>query len=826
MNVTKWRVGRKSMIALVSAISFSGIVQAGTIAWYRFEESPAGTRTTGESLIVNSIDPMKLVGRAYVQTPILWSGANQLLTPPELMPIYTNSFDSLLKVLDPVAEAGKVNSGALYMAAANNGSHESAGSTVLVADDAALHLKSLTVEFFVKIAPASYSGVERWFIEKRCNNEADLSWAVWFKQGTVYAGINTLKPDDSWGSYTVYEGYTNVNDGKWHHIALVVDDAAKKFRVIVDHAVTGLWCQEKSYEGELSYDNGGPVTFGPCIGRYYGIIEHTMDEVRISDRALGVGEFLKAIPRADASPVAETNTLVYLDFEGGGAPRTTEDFPTAVTVVPALQNKAPYHADFAVDAAAYVKSGVTNASPLAFPEDPAFSNTGSVGSDRFAPNTACAQTLTNAVDNDMTAVVVLPGTITRDMLFGGDVTIEFSFKMPMPSKKPPYEESCSSKNDSTHFACMLGGFQVMNGRGDSWDYGYLRCTVGTTSLSGVWQDHPTLVPKDCADGLWHHCALTYDHVQNHAEFFLDGVLRLSADDIVFPDVGSIWSGFRREFMVGGTYYDTWYTKNLKYDDVRITRGVLAPSQFLSESYPADVNGTQMFMSLQEAIEAAAEGDVVNLRRNETIVGNGLLVNGKANLTIDLKGHVLHCSPTGYVLDVEGSTLTITNSVGEGCIAKDTQTTVVQVGKTSVATLTLAGGIVLFAGENPIAENPSMQADGSCISVRNYGRFTMTGGELDNGGDANEWAIRASDGGVAEFAGGVVKGGVQPNTSAGAVRIVKASETLFDENPLSAEPGKVIIHSKYHMEQVGGEGEYSSYWHAVRNPREGMSFIVR
>lgn len=811
---------KKQLIALVAAVAFTGAVDAKTVAWYRFEEAPSGTRTTGESEIVNSVDPAKHVGRAYVQTPILWSGAQQLLEPAELMPDYTNSFNRGFKVLDPLTETAHDNAGALHFNSANDAVAEAAGSTVLIADDPDFHLQSLTIEFFVRI-PACEHPTDRYLIAQRSANNSLFTWDVLMRNGNLFGEI-----DDGVTRCSVCAAYDNVADGKWHHVALVVDGMNKKLSIYVDY-YTSTWSYQKDFTGEICYDNAQPIALGPHVNCYYGIVEHDLDELRITDRVLTKDEMLRALPLADPSPAAETNTLVYLDFEGGAAVSTYSDFKSVVTVLPVLQNKAPYHPGFEMDAITHTGAGMVNAAPVRFVADHAFANTGSAGGDRFAPNLACVQTVTNSLENDWADAVALSPDITRDMLFGDDVTIEFSFRMPKPTKSIPFEEGINSMSSgSIQLANMLGGFQVLKGANDSFDYGYLQCYVGNTQLTGPWQDHPSLVPQNCADDAWHHCVLTYDRDLNRAEFFLDGVMRLSADNIEFPDVGSIWYLFRREFMLGDSYYDDRYLKNVKYDDVRITRGVLAPSQFLSESYPADVNGERTFMSLQEAIVAAGEGDTVNLRRNETIAGSDLVVMDKADLTIDLKGHVLHSSPASYVMDVEGSALTITDSVGGGCIAKDTQTTIVQVGKTAAATLTLAGGKILFAGENPIAEDPSSQASGSCVSVRNYGRLVMTGGELDDGGDVNEWAVRASDGGIAELAGGIVKGGVQPSTSAGAVRIMKESSTLFDENPLAAQDGKTVIHRKYHMEQVGGEGVYADYWHAVRNPPEGLLLLLR
>jgi len=544
---------------------------AKTVAWYRFEEAPSGTRTTADSVIVNSVDPTKLPGHAKVQTPILWSGAQQLTTPESLMPLYTGTFNSDLKVVDPVSGEIYENNGALFFASADTSNHESAGSTVLIDNDAALHLKSMTIEFFVKI-PAGTHSVDRYLLAQRSSNNSVFTWNVMYKNELVYAEI-----DANGTRYTVYDAYSHVNDGKWHHIAITIDDDSKTFSLYVDYQIQ-TWCMQKTYTGDICYDNAQPLALGPHIQCYYGIIEHTLDELRISDRVLGVGEFLRARPIAAPSAASTPETLFLLDFDGGTTYTVYTDFAKEITnAPPAYRNKSwPSSVWAEYFATTYTKSSVTSSVPVQLVGDVATALVrSSLAGTNFVTNAVSCLTSADATTNDWADSVVLPKAITRDMVFGDDVTIEVSFKLPSAG-------DIASSSGGPHLFCMLGGFQILiPGNAATWEKGMLSAFVGSTQLTGNWVNHPQFIPRNVRDDQWHHLAPSYDKTANRADLYLDGVWRLGADNIVFPDVGSMWYLYRRELMLGGSYYDERYVLNMHYDNLRITRGVLKPYQFLT-----------------------------------------------------------------------------------------------------------------------------------------------------------------------------------------------------------------------------------------------------
>ena len=55
-------------IALFGVLAFCAVAQAKTIAWYRFEEEPFGTVTTGDTIFTNTLDATKYPAYARVMT--------------------------------------------------------------------------------------------------------------------------------------------------------------------------------------------------------------------------------------------------------------------------------------------------------------------------------------------------------------------------------------------------------------------------------------------------------------------------------------------------------------------------------------------------------------------------------------------------------------------------------------------------------------------------------------------------------------------------------------------------------------------------------------
>ena len=54
--------------SFAGALAFCAVAQAKTVAWYRFEEEPCGTVTTGETTFTNALNAAKYPAYARVMT--------------------------------------------------------------------------------------------------------------------------------------------------------------------------------------------------------------------------------------------------------------------------------------------------------------------------------------------------------------------------------------------------------------------------------------------------------------------------------------------------------------------------------------------------------------------------------------------------------------------------------------------------------------------------------------------------------------------------------------------------------------------------------------
>lgn len=256
------------------------------VAWYRFEEGRVGERTTAATTFSNAADPAKHVGRPYVHVPTS-TGADLATVPAELMPEHVEG--CARRILDPVTGRSHANARALHFDVKDNEAQTgSPGGTVLVEDDAAFHLQSMTVECFVRI-PSVTDTRERLLFGQRSKNNGIFTWCVKYTGNAARVEISIPKAEGGETRLCAC-GAHDLEDGKWHHLAFTVDAEDGQVRFYEDYRCT----QMVSFEGEICYDDALPIMFGPCRKLYYSPLCHDLDEVRITDCALIPDHFLHA----------------------------------------------------------------------------------------------------------------------------------------------------------------------------------------------------------------------------------------------------------------------------------------------------------------------------------------------------------------------------------------------------------------------------------------------------------------------------------------------------------------------------------------------------
>ncbi len=221
----------------------------------------------------------------------------------------------------PAADAGKVNGAFTFNAAQND------GITVAAPDPDVfdwLGTESFSIEVWVKTTQ-SCETANRVFIG-RYPLAPILGKASWWV-GCTYDAVNLISVAnfnlrDTNGNTRTTTGTSVINDGTWHHIVAVRDNAADENRLYVDG---NLEATTTSPEYIGTFESDGAVTMGyyQAVGSYQ--LSGTLDNIAIFDRVLtaeeianhyngGAGQSLCNDPPVANDDVLATNEDTPLDF--------------------------------------------------------------------------------------------------------------------------------------------------------------------------------------------------------------------------------------------------------------------------------------------------------------------------------------------------------------------------------------------------------------------------------------------------------------------------------------------------------------------------------
>ena len=345
--------------------------------------------------------------------------------------------------------------------------------------------------------------------------------------------------------------YSNADDGKWHHVAVVVDGAAQAMNFYFDYML------DKTQSGTLpAVATGYSIFFGASVnssGDSSQWFDGWVDDIRVTRRALTPDEFLTTHPvgAGDTSLLAlfEQNydftctSNAALNVTGVGEARTDGNVPTFVK-----ESRGTLLLD------------------------------GTNGTERAA-NEWSARLDTSRV------------VVTNVPFFEADAyTVEFLAKF-----DDIVEASGAVAADSktlTQHAPILRLSQIDN---TNYDWYFYRQNNASNTLQmassgtyGGWD-----VPSGLAvDGRWHHYALTFEPdpavaTNSFVQFFYDHSpvpVQLKTggtkEKHTFPRFRKRVAGHR--LMIGEGTYDQPNIQ-MEFDALRVSKGGLAPSQFLGRA---------------------------------------------------------------------------------------------------------------------------------------------------------------------------------------------------------------------------------------------------
>ena len=273
---------------------------ARTVAWYRFEETEPGTRTSLSSVIRNTANPGVLDG---VCRAVDTSGA--LVETASALPVserVASTNRCLRFATDTAARGGKCSVDA------------GVGSVVAIPNtDGRLHLSSFTVEFFVKSdIRADWSAGYQTPLALPNFGGYYYSWGIVF-QGTKMLFLAHNAADKAIGE--IYAENVNVHDGRWHHVAVTCDGDTRVVRIYFDYAYRG----NGKISAPIVYNNDYPLLIGASMGTKYRKWVGLIDEVRLSDEVRPVDEFLRDDRLSQTDNRSGFPTSMITDKKKGGS---------------------------------------------------------------------------------------------------------------------------------------------------------------------------------------------------------------------------------------------------------------------------------------------------------------------------------------------------------------------------------------------------------------------------------------------------------------------------------------------------------------------------
>ena len=303
---------KKKMISAVFA-TVASVASADVLLWHHFDERAPGETTLATDTLMNAASSDYGSGTAHSI-----SEGTALGSDTEFMPKYAAApYDELRDIIlyDPVSGTVHTNRSSLSFRTEGTSSALKGGA-VVIKDVEPLHLTNFTVECFVCTTGGTHNLIAPIVGMVPKTEFMNESWQI----GALTNGKMFMRFSQQ-PSSTSGQGTSRIDDGKWHHVALVCtyDETADKsvYQMFVDYRLD--FTREYT-SGAPNYkyeDNDIYIGGYKNAGRKFnGMI----DEVRVSNAALRSDQFLRRY-----SPFVDGDTLLYLPFDG--TPNESPELP-------------------------------------------------------------------------------------------------------------------------------------------------------------------------------------------------------------------------------------------------------------------------------------------------------------------------------------------------------------------------------------------------------------------------------------------------------------------------------------------------------------------
>lgn len=556
---------KTNILAVTAAASvFAATALADTILWYRFDGS-------GDT-VVNAANPGFMDGKLK-SIKSGWGSSDYVLGDDSAkFPVPGGAaFPRGFTVYDPV---GGTNCPAPHAMSWSNEAHYG----FVVAEDASgLHTKkTMTVEAFFRIKPGAVSRGNRMHPIVNCGWDDKYGYMMSVMDGKPFVRIKYLKNDGTsagtGGAMWLANKPDNplpptiLYDGKWHHMAFTVnDDGAVK--LYLDYLQVGRATLDE-YAG-LYFDGNTPkcdiFQVGATLQTNLRSLWGDIAEVRISDAVIEPASFLRPVQVMDG--VTDDDTFFYLPL--GNLSWFAQPSQTGYTN--AVEWIAPY---LPLPGSSCRPSMIRSPTASVMPEIPVHVDDAAVAQLRdgiYSGNAVTNQgsmkffRKTNTINEKLREVGHAISIPVGETIQTNDFTMEFFFRQPTVMS-PSTNTTATIVYSPWVKVCIFQDTGKLLSR-PFWEEG---------GEKNVYKKE-LYTRERVDDDKWHHYAFVWEQETSNAVFFID-----------YKCIGSIVVSNGLQHTAQSTVFNIGceVTVNSQgfggfLDDVRLTRRVLRPHEFLT-----------------------------------------------------------------------------------------------------------------------------------------------------------------------------------------------------------------------------------------------------
>lgn len=523
-------------------VASASAASAETIGWWHFDEQDPGGKTTGAAgEIVNSASSEYGAGKVFSA-----DSTGAVGTDANYYPVYTDvqkDANRLLRIYDPVTGETHVNRASLTFvkdgtASANN------GGGVDIPNEAQFRISTYTVELFFKSTDSTFDAPVPIVAKPTSSFTSGAeSWEI----GLLTSGKLFMRYNKGTSGTNPGDGKAVVNDGKWHHLALVCsydsETNVSTFNLYVDGKLD---ISKTRAEATSHATVFGDIYLGAYGGKTGRKLAGTVDELRISNVALEPEQFLR-VAEPVCPPVVTEDTLVWMSMDGATG-ESLADHSEGISGGDANWNETTNSAI----AATLVRKGDAGAATF--------------DADVKKPFIRIGKDQETLVTNVTSCLLTPEGAAAGHSFHLSDYAYAAkSFTVEMFFRAPTDGGTAAQTLLKSNYRFQL----TLNG--DQNEIGKILCVY--------WQNGETwknggMIGKNLADGQWHHVALVYDKPTSVLKTYLDGKVAKEKSEVTLSET-------EKDCYVGSSHDQTQLFKG-NIDSVRITKRALSPEEFLHD----------------------------------------------------------------------------------------------------------------------------------------------------------------------------------------------------------------------------------------------------